>query len=164
MRARDEIEDNNWNDDAGRPLGNLEDMHGMRCCLHCINCVLKKQSTIFSDGKWFCFHKKEWRNGDDLFEYCCAGFKQKECSNCGNRNVCGWYYKNVKSGKHRFCKRAYINRGLRTPGRFIVGRRREYRGDDPVIIEMENKYRIAHGMQTIEDRSGEYEKDSSDYL
>ena len=161
MKGRDEIDDNNYSDYSGRKLKELEDTPGMRCCLHCINCVLKRQSTIYTDGRWYCFHRKEWKRGDDLFEYCCPGFVQKECANCGNRNVCGWYYMNVKTGKHRWCKRGYVNRGLKTPSRYAVGRRLPYRGSDPYVMQLEARYKEAHhnpevGNEEDTDRGNRY--------
>lgn len=62
----------------------FEDKAGWVCCLQCKYCPLTNQSTIYEDGRFWCSAFKQWRRGDDILEYRCENYRQKQCSNCGN--------------------------------------------------------------------------------
>lgn len=60
----------------------IEEVDGYQSCIHCVNCGLTHLNQIFTDGTFFCFHFEIWKRGDDIYEFKCPGFRQKNCNDC----------------------------------------------------------------------------------
>lgn len=101
MRIPDE---GKYNDGSIR----IEDVPGYQSCIHCVHCGLTRLEQIFADGSFFCDHYRIWKRGDDLFEYKCGGYRQKECSKCriASKYKCKTYEELKAKGrdsKGKFC-------------------------------------------------------------
>lgn len=125
-------------------------MKGLRCCLHCINCTLKTQNTLYSFGRWWCFYFKKWRRGNDLFEFLCKGFVMRDCVSCRKKHYCNPHYIEqefgVKMNEFTFCKE-YENRGVANPNIYILGRHKMPRNKNSKEYKMEIEFRTRYGIK-----------------
>lgn len=112
----------------------LEDTRGWVLCTHCAKCSLVHVNQIHTDGYFYCHHREEWKEGDDLLEWMCDGYVQKKCSNCWNRFKCS-----DKSKPISYCN-SYRGMGIDKALAGISGRRRPLRTDRVAAIEAEQMY------------------------
>ena len=112
----------------------IEDTRGWMLCTHCTHCALTHTNQIYTDGFFYCFYRNEWKEGDDLLEFMCDGYKQKRCCNCWNKRRCNDWRYNVS-----FCNK-YQCRGKDIALRSISGRRRPLRTDRVAALEAEQMY------------------------
>ncbi len=97
---------------------------------------MTKLGQIEDYGKWYCFYKKEWKEGYDMLQYLCPGFHMKSCHYCTNI-----YCKGELDEKGRKSRTSWCNKFRRynRPGRYYAGRPRNILNKikDPVIKQME---------------------------
>lgn len=128
----------------------IEDTRGWMLCTHCTKCALVHVNQILSDGFFFCFHRQEWKEGDDLLEFMCDGYVQKRCFNCWNKYKCKPKLKSIS-----YCNR-YRSMAIDDAFRSISGRRQPLRTDRVAAIEAEQMYidikKEAHGNNAEESK------------
>lgn len=112
----------------------IEDTRGWVLCTHCTKCSLVHVNQIHTDGFFYCHHRNEWKEGDDLLEWRCDGYIQKKCSNCWHKYKCP----NTKL-PISYCNR-YRSMGKDMAYGGISGRRHALRTDRVAAIEAEQMY------------------------
>lgn len=139
----------------------IEDIKGWVYCCHCMHCPINHQDAIYTDGRFWCSLFKEWKRGDDLFEYKCPGYKQKQCSNCHNYRC---DIRNDKSGNLRdrisYCnkyRRDNRDRQERFYGRRRVVSERAASAEERYIKDKEEEYaRLSNNQRYGIKEAGKY--------
>lgn len=110
----------------------IEDTEGYVLCPHCDKCTITHENQIFTDGMFYCLHRRRWKKGDDLIEFKCDGYRTKSCDTCT--------YKDCEDkDKGTYCN-SYRKKGMKHHGMFFMGRKRPMRDKDVKAMKAEEIY------------------------
>lgn len=145
----------------------IEDTRGYRLCTQCIHCPLTFPTQIYTDGYFWCSHRRKWLKGNDIVQFRCKGFCVKKCATCRRFLFCT-DRSDGERGSFFFCNR-WRNVKYDEKCRRYMGRRRVGKNSNPNALNAEEEYfRMYKEMMENErrdeyDNQGDREQEAGEY-